>query len=94
MGSMRAFEAIKWSVYWDSKGREKGGRKWKSEFVEKSCERYWAPQIARANASTHHKKDLAALMRKWKRQHEKVVTERNQLRQLYLVVTCSTSYLY
>jgi hypothetical protein len=85
---LRTIDALKFAFDWEKKLSERGGREWKAEYREKLFRKHHEADLQAYELYTgaHKRKRTEALKKKFIRKHEKVITGRYQLLELYKLV--------
>jgi hypothetical protein len=82
---LRTIDALKFAFEWKKKLSETGGRKWKKEYRELIFKKHHEKELEEFEIYMPNvkKKKTSSLKAKFVRKHEKVVTGRYQLLELY-----------
>lgn len=87
---LRSVDALKFAYEWNKKTSERGGKKWKGEYRQQLFEEYHATEIERIRTTTigrFRTQQIDSIKKKFVRKHERVITARNHLLQLYQIVS-------
>jgi hypothetical protein len=82
---IRTIDALKFTIEWKKKTLETGGLKWKKDYRERMFKKLYEAELERYTGTlrTSMEKKLKS---KFVRKHEKVITGRYQLLELYRMV--------
>ena len=85
---LRTIEALKFAFEWKKKLSERGGRKWKTEYRELIFKNHHEKELENFEIYMPNQKEkmTRSLKSKFVRRHEKVITARYQLLELYKTV--------
>ena len=80
---------LRFSIDWDLKSSQRGGKAWKTTYIKQLCDVAMGQEMERINTNfvgEARQRGLSLLFKKFKGKYEKLVTARNQIRKLYLSV--------
>jgi hypothetical protein len=90
---VRTVDALKFAIEWKKKTLETGGLKWKKEYRDRMFKELYGAELER-HTGTHRTNIEKTLKGKFVRKHEKVVTGRYQLLELYKTVRLFTMVIH
>lgn len=85
---LRTIDALKFVIEWKKKTLERGGREWKTDYRNSMFQKHHEADLRRYDTftGTAKKTMTEALKKSFVRKHEKVITGRYQLLELYHLV--------
>lgn len=87
---MRAIDVLKFAIEWNEKSEAAGGKTWKGKYRDAAFEKECAAEIASLEArfvGSLLRAKRSTLKKKFTNKHEKIVTARNHLLRLYMMVS-------